>query len=218
MSDGDDVYKDFWLSRTAVQGPRAARFHGDHDAYDLAAIAEHGPAPQGGGDSTGRVLDLGCGTCVVPNLIVDRLGWSVHAVDYVPEFLTHALDDPRITTEVGDVRSYRNDETYDLILLLGVINYLDVGERRDLYARCSAMLTAGGALLVKAQLGVRETVEVDTFSEQVGARYRAKYPHLDGEVALLEEAFAGVTVTDPYPASFSRFDNTHFHHLVARTA
>jgi trans-aconitate methyltransferase len=212
MSDGDDVYRDFWLSRTAVQGPRAARFHGDHDAYDLAAIAEHG------GERTERVLDLGCGTCVVPNLIVDRLGWRVHAVDYVPEFLTHALDDPRITTEAGDVRSYRSDETYDLILLLGVINYLDAGERRDLYARCAAMLTAGGALLVKAQLGVHETVEVDTFSEQVGARYRAKYPHLDGEVALLDEAFAGVTVTDPYPAAFSRFDNTHFHHLVARKA
>ena len=211
MSDGDDVYKDFWLSRTAVQGPRAARFHGDHDAYDLAAIAEHGEGSE-------RVLDLGCGTCVVPNLIVDRLGWRVHAVDYVPEFLTHALDDPRITTEVGDVRSYRSDETYHLILLLGVINYLDVDERRDLYARCADMLDAGGTLLVKAQLGVHETVEVDTVSEQVGGRYRAKYPHSDGEVALLDEAFGAVAVTDPYPASFSRFDNTHFHHLVARKA
>jgi trans-aconitate methyltransferase len=206
-----DVYKDFWLSRTAVEGPRAARFHGDHDAYDLAAIAEHG------GEAVERVLDLGCGTCVVPNLIVDRLGWRVHAVDYVPEFLTHALEDPRITTEVGDARSYDSPERYDMVLLLGVINYLDVAERRDLYARCAGMLNPGGALLVKAQLGVRETVEVDTFSEQVGARYRAKYPHLDGEVALLDEAFATVAVTDPYPASFSRFENTHFHHLVART-
>jgi hypothetical protein len=80
------------------------------------------------------------------------------------------------------------------------------------------MLAAGGALLVKAQLGVHETVEVDTVSEQVGGRYRAKYPHLDGELELLDAAFDTVTVTDPYPASFSRFDNTHFHHLVARKA
>jgi trans-aconitate methyltransferase len=207
----DDVYKDFWLSRTAVEGPRAARFHGDHDAYDLAAIAEHGEDAQ-------RILDLGCGTCVIPNLVVDRLGARVHAVDYVAEFLTHALQDPRLTTEVGDVRTYRSDETYDLILLLGVINYLDAGERADLYARCASMLAPGGALLVKAQLGIHETVEVDTVSEQVGGRYRAEYPHLAGEVAALETVFADVAVTDPYPASFSRFDNTHFHHLIARKA
>jgi trans-aconitate methyltransferase len=211
MSGDGDVYKDFWLGRTAVEGPRAARFHGDHDAYDLAAIAEHGKDAQ-------RILDLGCGTCVIPNLVVDRLGARVHAVDYVAEFLTHALQDPRLTTEVGDVRTYRSDETYDLILLLGVINYLDGGERADLYARCAAMLAPGGALLVKAQLGVHETVEVDTVSEQVGGRYRAKYPHLAGEVAALEGVFADVAVTDPYPASFSRFDNTHFHHLIARKA
>jgi trans-aconitate methyltransferase len=211
MRTTTDVYKDFWLGRTAVEGPRAARFHGDHDQYDLAAIAEHGQGAR-------RVLDLGCGTCVIPNLLVDRLGLTVHAVDYVPEFLTHALDDPRLTTEVGDARTYRSDDTYDLVLLLGVINYLEPEERRDLYERCAAMLAPGGALLVKAQMGVHETVEVDTFSEQVGARYRAKYPHLDGEVELLDEVFGEVTVTDPYPPSFSRFDNTHFHHLIARRA
>jgi SAM-dependent methyltransferase len=207
-----DVYKQFWLARTAVEGPRAARFHGDHDAYDLAAIAEHGQDAR-------RVLDLGCGTCVIANLLVDRMGVSVHAVDYVPEFLTHALDDPRMTTEVGDVRTYRGAaSSYDLILLLGVINFLEHSERGDLYSRCAEMLAPGGVLLVKAQLGVRETVEVDTFSEQVGTRYQAKYPQLDGEVVLLDERFAEVVVTDPYPASFSRFGNTHFHHLVARKA
>jgi trans-aconitate methyltransferase len=211
MSTATDAFKDFWLSRTAVEGPRAARFHGDHDPYDLAAIAEHGQGAR-------RVLDLGCGTCVIPNLLVDRLGLTVHAVDYIPEFLTHALDDPRLTTEVGDVRTYRSDEAYDLVLLLGVITYLEPGERRDLYERCAAMLAPGGALLVKAQMGVHETVEVDAFSEQFGTHYRANYPHLDAEVELLHEAFGAVTVTDPYPASFSRYDNTHFHHLVARRA
>ncbi len=211
-TDEPDAYKRFWLARTAVEGPRAARGHGEHDSYDLAAIAEHGAGAH-------RVLDLGCGTCVIANLLVDRLGLTVHAVDYVPEFLTHALDDGRLTTEVGDVRTYRGAEkAYDLILLLGVINFLEPEERADLYARCAAMLTPGGTLLVKAQMGVAETVVVDVFSEQVGTRYQAKYPHLDGEVALLREAFADVAVTDPYPASFSRFDNTHFHHLVARTA
>lgn len=212
MSADGDPYKDFWLSRTAVEGPRAARFHGDHDAYDLAALAA-----LGGEREQVRMLDLGCGTCVIPNLVVDRLGWTVHAVDYVPEFLTHAVDDPRLTTEVGDVRTYRGpDGAYDLIVLLGVINYLEPDERTDLYERCRAMLAPGGALLVKAQMGVRETVEVDTYSEQLGTRYQAKYWHLDTEAALLRSVFGdAVEVTDPYPPEFSRFDNTHFHHLIA---
>jgi trans-aconitate methyltransferase len=204
-----DVIRDFWDGRTAVDGPRAARFHGDHDAYDLAAISAHC-------DAGSRVLDLGCGTCVIPNLLVATVGCRVHAVDYVPEFLVHALDDPRLTTEVGDVRTYVRDERFDLVLSLGVITYLEsVEERRAMYEHCAAMLRPGGTLLVKAQFGVRETVTVDRFSDDLGSRYRAVYPQLDNETAVLAELF-DVTVTDPYPATFSRWDNTHFHHLVAK--
>jgi trans-aconitate methyltransferase len=211
----DDAFRDFWLSRTAVEGPRAARFHGEHDPYDLAAIAALG------GERPQRLLDLGCGTCALTNLIVDRLGWTVHAVDYVEAFLEHAMDDPRLTTELGDVRTYRGpDEAYDMVTLLGVITYLEAGERRDVYERSHATLRPGGALLVKAQMGVHETVVVDTYSEQLGHHYRANYPHLDAEVAVLREVFGddAVTATDPYPASFSPYDNTHYHHLIARKA
>lgn len=209
----DDAYRDFWLSRTTVEGPRATRFHGDHDPYDLAAIAEHG------GAGLQHVLDLGCGTCEIANRIVAELGWSVHAVDYVEAFLEHAIDDPRLTTEVGDLRTYRGpDEAYDMITLLGVIMYLEAEERAGLYARCHAMLRPGGTLLIKAHMGIHETVVVDAYSEQFDRNYRATYPHLEAEVADLRAAFGDgeVTVTDPYPPSFSRFDNTHFHHLIAR--
>ncbi len=73
---GADTIRDFWLGRTAVEGPKAARFHSRHDPYDLAAIHElRGPGS--------RVLDLGCGTCVIANLLVAELDCSVHAVDYV---------------------------------------------------------------------------------------------------------------------------------------
>jgi SAM-dependent methyltransferase len=203
------VIREFWDGRTAVDGPRAARFHGDHDAFDLAAIVAHC-------DAGSRVLDLGCGTCVIPNALVAAVGCRVHAVDYVPEFLVHAADDPRLTTEVGDVRTYLRDERYDLVLSLGVITYLEsVEERRAMYEHCATMLRPGGTLLVKAQLGVRQTVTVDRFSDDLGSRYRAVYPQRDDEAALLGERF-DVRIEDPYPASFSRWDNTHFHHLVAK--
>ena len=34
-----DAVMAFWRGRTSVPGPRAARFHGGHDVYDLAAIS-----------------------------------------------------------------------------------------------------------------------------------------------------------------------------------
>ena len=96
-----------------------------------------------------------------------------------------------------------------------MITYLDQPARASMYEHCAEMLADGGVLLVKAQFGVHETVVVDTYSDELGARYQAIYPQLGEEVALLSEHF-DVTVEDPYPASFSRWDNTHFHHLLCR--
>ncbi len=209
MNAGADTIRGFWLGRTSVEGPKAARFHSRHDPYDLAAIHELcGPGA--------RVLDLGCGTCVIANLLVSELDCSVHAVDYVPDFLGNALDHPRLSTEVGDARTYSTPERFDLILSLGVITYLETAaERTGMYERCASMLAPGASLLLKAQFGVEEEVVVETYSEDLGAHYRAVYPQLDEELARMGEWFE-VEVHDPYPPELSPWDNTHFHHLVAR--
>ena len=153
MSSDTDTIREFWLGRTTVEGPQAARFHSRHDPYDLEAIAGLcGPGS--------RVLDLGCGTCVIANLMVQELGCAVHAVDYVPDFLGNALDHPRLTTEVGDARTYAASERYDAILSLGVITYLETAaERTGMYERCASMLAPGSPLLLKAQFGVEEPVD-----------------------------------------------------------
>jgi len=207
MSETDTI-RAFWNGRAAVDGHVASRFHSEHDRYDLPAIAALcGPGA--------RILDLGCGTCSVANTLVERTPCSVHAVDYVGEFLENAIADPRLTTEVGDVRTYRRDERFDAVLLLGVITYIEsAAERVALYRNCAAMLKPGGTLFVKAQFGTEDEVLVDTWSEALGAHYRAIYPTVQAETALLERDFA-VEVRDPYPAALSPHANTHFHYLVA---
>jgi trans-aconitate methyltransferase len=203
-----DTIRAFWQGRASVDGHVASRFHSEHDRYDLPAIAEFCGAGA-------RILDLGCGTCSVANTLVERTPCSVHAVDYVAEFLDNAIDDPRLTTEVGDVRTYRSDERFDAILLLGVITYIEsAADRVALYRNCAAMLNPGGVLFVKAQFGTEDEVLVDTWSDALGAHYRAIYPTLPAEVALLEDDFT-VEARDPYPAALSPHANTHFHHLVA---
>jgi trans-aconitate methyltransferase len=203
-----DTIRAFWNGRASVDGHVASRFHSEHDRYDLPSIGEY-CAPGA------RILDLGCGTCSVANAIVENTASAVHAVDYVDAFLANAIDDPRLTTEAADVRSYRSDREFDLILLLGVITYIeDPATRAALYRNCAEMLPAGGALFIKAQFGVEDEVLVDTWSDALGARYRAIYPTIAGETALLDADFS-VEVRDPYPAALSPHANTHFHHLVA---
>ncbi|HTU84950.1 MAG TPA: class I SAM-dependent methyltransferase [Solirubrobacteraceae bacterium] len=207
--DGAELaIRDFWRRRTAINSTQAARFHSEHDAHDIPAITAL-CAPGA------RVLDLGCGTCVVANWLATNHEVTVHAVDYMPVFLEHAIEDPRVTTAVGDARTYRCDGRFDLILSLGVITYfVDREERRAMYENCLAMLAPGGSLFLKAQFGVRETVTVDTYSEQLQARYVASYPWLDDEVALLEGVFdSPVAVTDPFPPELNLHDNTHFYYL-----
>jgi SAM-dependent methyltransferase len=210
---GSEAVQEFWRGRTTVDGPRAARFHGEHDPYDFAAIQDAAaPAPR-----TPRVLDLGCGTCVIPSALVTELGWTVHAVDFIPEFLTHAADDPRLTTEVGDVRSFEDGGGYDLILSLGVINsLLESEERTGMYERCARMLAPGGALFVKAQFGVEREVSVDAHSDALGAHYRAVYPRLQDEVARISACVGPCAVQDPFPPALNPHADTHFHYVVAQ--
>jgi trans-aconitate methyltransferase len=209
---GHDAVTGFWRGRTSVVGPRATRFHGEHDAYDLAAITRCAP------DRTPvRVLDLGCGTCVIPSALVSELGWRIHAVDFIPEFLAEAIDDPRLTTEVGDVRTYEDRGGYDLILSLGVITcLLDEADRQGMYERCARMLGPGGTLFCKAQFGVDREINIDKFSEALGAEYRAVYPRLSAEVSRIASVFSEVEVIDPFGPELNPYPDTHFHYVVAR--
>jgi cyclopropane fatty-acyl-phospholipid synthase-like methyltransferase len=193
-----------------MESSRATRFHSEHDVYDILAVTAL-CAPGA------RVLDLGCGACVIANWLAVNQGATVHAVDYMPDFLTHAIDDPRLTTAVGDARTYRSDARFDVILSLGVLTYIvEREDRRAMYENCLAMLAPGGTFFLKSQFGVCETVTVDTYSEQLEARYVSRYPWLDDEVALLESVFdSPVAVTDPYPSELNVHDNTHFYYLTA---
>ena len=206
-----EATREFWRGRTGC-GERATRFYTETDAYDLAAL--RGCAATA--DSL-RVLDLGCGTCTISSRLVAELGWRVHGVDFIPEFLGYAIDHPLMSTAVGDVRSYQDAGGYDMVLSLAVINYLLAASERDaMYERCARMLAAGGRLFLKAQFGIREEVNVDGYSPALGTHYRAVYPQLQAELARIGEFFATTELRDPYPAHLNPHPNTHFHYVIAR--
>jgi len=196
----------FWQRRGASKNPAAARFHTEHTAYDMAAILSLCQPRI-------RVLDLGCGTCIVDNLLVEEIDLQIHAVDVVPAFLEYAAPHPNLSTEVADIVDYRSETRYDLILLLGVINSIpNQRDRMMLYSNCRTMLKPNGTLFIKSQFGRADSVTVDHYSEQLGSVYKAIYPKLDEEADRLRSLF-NVDVADPYPPALNIYPNTHFHYL-----
>jgi SAM-dependent methyltransferase len=201
--------KAFWAARAERDGVETARFHPEFTEFDMALITPH--------LSPGlRVLDLGCGTCVLANEIAARYPVHVHAVDYASGMLRHALPLANLTTEAGDVLTYRSDDVFDIILLFGVINSIvDAGARRALYMQCHRMLRPGGMLVLKSQFGRENAVFVDTYSDHLGEHYVATYPAVEAEQRMLGEHFC-VTRSEPYPDSFNRHANTRFYAFHAR--
>jgi SAM-dependent methyltransferase len=90
-----------------------------------------------------RLLDLGCGTgrSFAPWM---ARGWRVTACDQSPSMLAQAARRAhgRADLQRADIRDFRSDERYDLVLMLDdVVNYLDDDASLE-----AALLTAAAAM------------------------------------------------------------------------
>jgi SAM-dependent methyltransferase len=196
----------FWAERARSAGPRGSRFHDEHTRYDLEVINRYCR------DGL-RVLDLGAGTCDVLNALAACWDVRALAVEAQAAFLESARRSARLRTMVADLRQFRSEEQFDLVLLLGVISsFPDLGERRALYDKVNALMPRGGRFLLKSQFGVQGPVTVDKHSDELGAHYLAHYPHIDAEEGELRKWFV-VERLDPYPSHLHRFAETHFYFL-----
>ncbi len=205
-----NVVEEFWKSRSEnIRGNQASRFHPEHTPIDQGLIKIL-CRPES------SVLDLGCGDCIISNWLVSECGASVRAVDKQHSFLQAAIDHPNLHKEVADAAAYPFFESYDMILMMGLINFIfNPGARFSLYKAAVEHLKTGGSLLIKSQFGIDEDVEINTFSEALNAQYCALYPHIDSEVELLKKV-ASVKVEELYPPEMNPHKNTKFFHIVAK--
>lgn len=79
--------------------------------------------------STHRVLDMGCGTGSLSNLIAAHVQF-VAAIDHNPELIEHAkvsFPSPNLLFEKADVLEFlaRNQEPFDVLILSHVLEHLD---------------------------------------------------------------------------------------------
>ncbi|ANY65378.1 hypothetical protein BBD42_02000 [Paenibacillus sp. BIHB 4019] len=204
------IIDDFWESRAKIEDPRVATHFTKNDQmleYDYQFIIKQVPAQS-------KILDLGCGTCTLTNLLADHASF-IRGVEKHEELLRFRSDTPNLETVVSDITNYNDDIKYDAILLFGVLQYIVDDELvSKIYKNCARMLKPYGKLIIKHQSGVNEDVIINKYSSEIGHNYFSIYRHQKKELLLLSEYFSVETV-DIYPLEMNRWSNTHFYSYIA---
>ena len=161
------------------------------------------------------MLDLGAGTGLLANKIYDKVK-KVVAVEPFEEFTKYIVKADNIIIKNETIQNYAFDDTFDAILLFGVVQYFNKEEVIKIYNKCKYALKPDGVLIIKNQFGILEDVVIDGWAENLKKYYISEYRQIDSEINLLKDnCFSCVEKFDIYPAECNRWDNTHFYAIVA---
>ncbi|MFT4284641.1 MAG: class I SAM-dependent methyltransferase [Protaetiibacter sp.] len=192
-----DVVGEFWRAR-ADRG--TTRWTGDGMLETDVALASRFVGPGA------RILDLGSGFGELSRTICPPDG-EVLAVDAVAGMSAGFEGDERFAFVAHDVLGFRTDRRFDIVLLFGVVNYLEIDEVERIAQTISEVLVPGGVAIVKNQCADGEAFEVDVDFQGSGQRYVAWYPDVATEKHALMAAFPSVEVV-PYPPELKAHDNS----------
>ncbi len=194
---------DFLCSRTKISDRKiATRFH-DSDAhvYDLAFIRPFLRPNR-------YALDLGTGSGLLAYEMA-KVVEKVIAVDKYESFFSPQYRSDNLEFIECDVHDFKSKHRFDIVLLFGVITYLDYEQSIRVYQLAHNLLNDDGVLLVKHGCGLKEDVLVDGYSEHLNSHYVALYKQVEVEKQLLAEYF-NVEVVDIYPQHLNRWENTKY--------
>ncbi len=118
---------------------------------EIIALAQHLPP--------GRVLDLGCGTARASIFLAAR-GWYADAIDFVPEAITLAEEQVRITGVTEQVRLHVGSvtnldflvEPYDLAIDVGCMHGFEGDDLRAYGAEVARLVRPNGLYLLFAHV------------------------------------------------------------------
>ena len=90
-------------------------------------------------------LDLGSGSCEYSKILLDKGTKSITCVDFSDSLMSE-IKDMRIKKVISDVEIFNTNEKYDLILCLGVLEFLDNPKKFIIHLRC--FLKLQGRLII----------------------------------------------------------------------
>lgn len=192
-------------------------FTAHHDYEDWTRSIEASARQEG--LQGGRLLDLGCGTGRSFEPWLAR-GWGVTACDQSPSMVALAARRAhgRAELRVSDIRDFRSDQAYDLVLMLDdVVNYLDDGASLEAALRTAATAMHDDSVLVFDANSLRTYRTFFSQTERSGSE-RASFTW-DGRTSAGfgsgEQAEAHLTIVTPSwaaPARVCRSVHRQRHH------
>ena len=151
-----------------------------------------------------KILDLGCGNAEVSKNFVDNN--FVTGVDFVD----CNFKNKNFNFISSDVRIFRSDEKYDLILMFGLANFLTDADLVSLYKNCYEMMHDDSFLLVKHQSSIGFNKIVDGYSNDLKTEYSSMYRSIVNDIKLLTKVFSNVDMFNAYPNWYNKWPDTKF--------
>jgi HAD superfamily phosphoserine phosphatase-like hydrolase len=197
------------MSKT-INNPYATRNKAkDFSKYDIAFMKKFA-------NHSKTLLDLGSGTGLLINSL-ETCFQKIVAVEKYQKFSTFINKSDKIEIINEDLLSFETDEQFDFISIFGVMNFFNYNEALSIYKKLINLLNNDGSLIIKNQMGVKEDVVINGYSEELKTNYYSEYRHIDKEIKLLKEiGFLFIDKYDIYPPEYNRWENTHFYALVCR--
>ncbi|GGG72245.1 class I SAM-dependent methyltransferase [Paenibacillus radicis (ex Gao et al. 2016)] len=167
-------------------------------------------------DQNKVLLDLGSGTGLLINHLADDFQ-KIIAVEKYPEFSKFINSHRNVEIINEDLLDFDTAESVDIVSLFGVMSCFNREEAKLIYSRIGKILPQEGTLIVKNQMGIKEDVVINGWSDELQTNYFAEYRTVDSEIALLNNlGFQKIERVDIYPPQYNRWDNTHFYALICK--
>ena len=208
-SHGNSSINKYYLELAKkITDPRESRNRApDFSLYDINFIKNLG-------DKDTKLLDLGSGTGLLINSLVESFG-EITAVEKYKKFTEFIVKSNNIVIVNEDVLCFHPTQKYDVITAFGLMQFFNFKETQVVYKMVFNALNTLGVFVVKHQMGICEDVSVNGYSSELGTDYYSNYRWLENELNLLRDVgFKISEVADIYPPEFNRWDNTHFYAIV----
>lgn len=164
-------------------------------------------------NANSHILDLAAGSGGALNLYYDKVA-HITAVEKFEEFSNLIVKSHNVAIINADIKDFDTKDTFDIVLLFGVMHYFSTQEAKHIYAKCKNLLSKGGKLIIKQQFGVDSDVVVE-YSNELQQAYFSTYRYIENEKQILETVgFRSIEQFDIYDKKANRWDNTHFYALV----
>ena len=192
-----EVVAAFWASRASSGRLRwSSPDVLDFDIDNIVHAANNDPQ---------SILDLGCGDGELLFKVLQHYPRaSAVAVDSESSLGRHFAGRDNVEFRPRNVTEVEEFGAFDLILAFGLVTYLDASDSSALYRAISRSLSPGGIALIKHQVSLQQSLEVNAYSHELGAEYSSRYPNILEEQLLLETCFESVAVVE-----YSKVHNRH---------